>query len=264
MRPPQLGALAPAPDMASRRLSSSSAHVTAVLAPRTQASFQEGYINEADPSVLRFLIASREEVSARQLRDDLLSMLVAGHETTGSVLTWTLYLLEQHPAAMAKARPPISATGLFCSPCEPGRPKPHAPPSATARTPALNFPRNSSKGAGVREPCCMFCEGLKCHPPCCSSQEACTSAKCVSMQQDNPPRHDSLSLGGRSAVWPEQAQEEVDRVLGGDDALPSVAAYGELKYLMRCVNESMRLYPHPPVLLRRAQVADTLPGGLPA
>ena len=54
--------------------------------------------------MLRFLIASREEVSARQLRDDLLSMLVAGHETTGSVLTWTLYLLEQNPSAMAKVR----------------------------------------------------------------------------------------------------------------------------------------------------------------
>jgi hypothetical protein len=62
-------------------------------------------------------------------------------------------------------------------------------------------------------------------------------------------------------MLPEQAQEEVDRVLGGSaGGLPSVAQYGELKYLMRCVNESMRLYPHPPVLLRRAQVADTLPG----
>lgn len=68
-----------------------------------QTRFGEDYINEADPSVLRFLIASRDEVSSRQLRDDLLSMLVAGHETTGSVLTWTLYLLEQNPATMAKA-----------------------------------------------------------------------------------------------------------------------------------------------------------------
>jgi hypothetical protein len=33
--------------------------------------------------VLRFLIAAREEVDSTQLRDDLLSMLVAGHETTG-------------------------------------------------------------------------------------------------------------------------------------------------------------------------------------
>ena len=54
--------------------------------------------------MLRFLIASRDEVSSTQLRDDLLSMLVAGHETTGSVLTWTMYLLEQNPSAMAKVR----------------------------------------------------------------------------------------------------------------------------------------------------------------
>ena len=68
-----------------------------------QARFEEGYINEGDPSILRFLIASRDEVSANQLRDDLLSMLVAGHETTGSVLTWTLYLLAKNPVQMQKA-----------------------------------------------------------------------------------------------------------------------------------------------------------------
>ena len=56
-----------------------------------------------------------------------------------------------------------------------------------------------------------------------------------------------------------QAQQEVDAVLGGQPQ-PTAQGYGQLKYLLRCVNESMRLYPHPPVLLRRAQVADTLPG----
>mmetsp|Transcript_10654 Transcript_10654/g.65684 ORF Transcript_10654/g.65684 Transcript_10654/m.65684 type:complete len:153 (-) Transcript_10654:4984-5442(-) len=30
---------------------------------------------------------------------------------------------------------------------------------------------------------------------------------------------------------------------------------------MRCLNESMRLYPHPPVLIRRALEDDVLPGG---
>ncbi|XP_068645522.1 carotene epsilon-monooxygenase, chloroplastic isoform X1 [Aristolochia californica] len=114
------------------------------------------YVNEADPSILRFLLASREEVSSTQLRDDLLSMLVAGHETTGSVLTWTLYLL--------------------------------------------------SKNLG-----------------------------CLS-----------------------RAQEEVDKVLQG--RAPTYEDTKELKYLTRCINESMRLYPHPPVLIRRALAADVLPG----
>ncbi|KAG1362616.1 carotene epsilon-monooxygenase, chloroplastic [Cocos nucifera] len=116
----------------------------------------EEYVNESDPSILRFLLASREEVSSVQLRDDLLSMLVAGHETTGSVLTWTLYLLSKDSSTLIKA------------------------------------------------------------------------------------------------------QQEVDKVLQG--RLPRYEDVKELKYLMRCINESMRLYPHPPVLIRRAQVADILPG----
>ncbi|KAL6141880.1 hypothetical protein ACLB2K_060166 [Fragaria x ananassa] len=117
---------------------------------------EEEYLNEADPSILRFLLASREEVSSVQLRDDLLSMLVAGHETTGSVLTWTLYLLSKDPQSLGKA------------------------------------------------------------------------------------------------------QEEVDTVLQG--RRPSYDDIKDLKFLTRCIMESLRLFPHPPVLIRRAQVADVLPG----
>lgn len=115
------------------------------------------YVNDSDPSILRFLLASREEVSSVQLRDDLLSMLVAGHETTGSALTWTLYLLSKDSSSLIKA------------------------------------------------------------------------------------------------------QEEVDRVLQG--RLPSYEDVKELKFLTRCIMESLRLYPHPPVLIRRAQVDDVFPGG---
>ncbi|GMH28747.1 hypothetical protein Nepgr_030590 [Nepenthes gracilis] len=114
------------------------------------------YVNEGDPSILRFLLASREEVSSIQLRDDLLSMIVAGHETTASVLTWTVYLLSKDSHSLAKA------------------------------------------------------------------------------------------------------QEEVGRVLQGRP--PSYEDTKDLKFLTRCIIESLRLYPHPPVLIRRALVADALPG----
>jgi cytochrome P450 len=50
--------------------------------------------NEEDPSLLRFLVDMRgEDVSSMVLRDDLMTMLIAGHETTAAMLTWTLFEL---------------------------------------------------------------------------------------------------------------------------------------------------------------------------
>lgn len=58
-----------------------------------------------DPSLLRFLVDVREaDLDAKQLRDDLMTMLIAGHETTAAVLTWALYSLMACPAAAEKAR----------------------------------------------------------------------------------------------------------------------------------------------------------------
>ena len=39
-------------------------------------------------------------------------MLVAGHETTGSVLTWTLYLLANNPTQMRKVSQAVG--GVAC------------------------------------------------------------------------------------------------------------------------------------------------------
>lgn len=41
-------------------------------------------------------------LSDKQLRDEVLTLLIAGHETTASVLTWTLMLLARHPEIEAK------------------------------------------------------------------------------------------------------------------------------------------------------------------
>ncbi len=39
-----------------------------------------------DPSLLRFLVDMRDaDLGDRQLRDDLMTMLIAGHETTAAV-----------------------------------------------------------------------------------------------------------------------------------------------------------------------------------
>ena len=52
--------------------------------------------NEDDPSLLRFLCDMRgEDLTSRVLRDDLMTMLIAGHETTAAMLTWTLFELSQ-------------------------------------------------------------------------------------------------------------------------------------------------------------------------
>lgn len=41
---------------------------------------------------------------AEQIRDEVKTFILAGHETTASMLTWTLYELSQHPECLAKVR----------------------------------------------------------------------------------------------------------------------------------------------------------------
>lgn len=117
-------------------------------------SFSEEYLNEKDPSILQFLLASRDEVSNKQLRDDLMTLLIAGHETSAAVLTWAFYLLAKNPAVTVKL------------------------------------------------------------------------------------------------------QQEVDLVLG--DRVPTMEDMKKLKLTRRVINETLRLYPQPPVLIRRSLQDDVL------
>jgi len=118
------------------------------------------YANVADPSLLRFLVDARgADLGDRQLRDDLMTMLIAGHETTAAVLTWALFSLVQAPKALARAIAEVDA----------------------------------------------------------------------SLPDGRPP------------------------------TLEDVAA---LPYIRACLAESLRLYPQPPILIRRALADDVLPPGL--
>jgi cytochrome P450 len=53
------------------------------------------------------LIAARDEqtgsgMSAQEVRDQVITIFLAGHETTATAMTWIWYLLSQHPAEEAK------------------------------------------------------------------------------------------------------------------------------------------------------------------
>jgi cytochrome P450 len=63
--------------------------------------------NRVANDILGMLMQAREREGGqampdRQLAREIMTLVVAGHETTASVLNWTWYLLSQHPAAEAK------------------------------------------------------------------------------------------------------------------------------------------------------------------
>jgi cytochrome P450 len=75
------------------------------VSTRREASVEEleerEYVD--DPSILRFLVDMRgEDLTSSVLRDDLMTMLIAGHETTAAMLTWTLFELSKGDPGMLK------------------------------------------------------------------------------------------------------------------------------------------------------------------
>ena len=57
--------------------------------------------------LLSMLLLAQDEDSGagmadNQVRDEAMTLFLAGHETTANALTWTLYLLAQHPAVVAR------------------------------------------------------------------------------------------------------------------------------------------------------------------
>ena len=116
------------------------------------------YDDVKDPSMLRFLVDMRgADIDNKQLRDDLMTMLIAGHETTAAVLTWSLFELTRNPECMARI------------------------------------------------------------------------------------------------------QKEIDEVVG--DRVPDYEDIKKMKYLRLVIAETLRMYPQPPLLIRRCRTEDQLPPG---
>jgi len=52
-----------------------------------------------------------------QLRDDLMTMLIAGHETTAAVLTWAAFMLAQVPLQLQTSAVSFSHLPAFLAGC---------------------------------------------------------------------------------------------------------------------------------------------------
>jgi len=73
---------------------------------------REGHEEHFD--YLSMLMAARDKesgegMSERQLIDEVMTLVVAGHETTASGLNWTWYLLSEHPQSDARLHAELSA-----------------------------------------------------------------------------------------------------------------------------------------------------------
>ncbi|HVH65042.1 MAG TPA: cytochrome P450 [Candidatus Acidoferrum sp.] len=68
---------------------------------------------EHDDLLSRLLAAQDEDGSQmtnEQLRDEVMTFFLAGHETTSLLLSWTLWLLACHPAAQTRLRDEVTST----------------------------------------------------------------------------------------------------------------------------------------------------------
>jgi len=71
---------------------------------------------EDNGDLLSMLMRARDETSGEamsdtQLRDEIITLMLAGHETTATALTWTWFLLAQNPEAEQKLLSEVRALG---------------------------------------------------------------------------------------------------------------------------------------------------------
>jgi len=75
---------------------------------------RSGHAEGGPKDLLSRLIAARDEqtgggMTAQEVRDHVITIFMAGHETTAMAMTWTWYLLSQHPAEEAKLHAELSS-----------------------------------------------------------------------------------------------------------------------------------------------------------
>ena len=94
-----------------RRMSRLGAEINRLLYDEIARCRKETSESRAD--IMAMLVAARDEdgqpMSDEEIRDELVTLLVAGHETTATALSWVTHRLIQNPEVLAKARAEVAA-----------------------------------------------------------------------------------------------------------------------------------------------------------
>ena len=134
--------------------------VAQLIAQRRRAEKSEHF------DFLQMLMDARDKetgapMSERELIDEVMTLIVAGHETTASGLNWTWYLLSQNPQAEARLHAEIDAAR-----------RDSAEPGARARWSSCRYTQKSSTrrcGSIRRAGCCRAAPSR----PTCSAASPC-------------------------------------------------------------------------------------------
>ncbi|WP_044173339.1 cytochrome P450 [Flectobacillus major] len=99
------------PSRFNQRFKTSSSRVHAVIQEiiSTRRNILENNPNAEFDDLMQMLITAKDEetgeqMSDQQLKDEIITLFLAGHETTAMAMSWALYLLAQHPAVVQKMR----------------------------------------------------------------------------------------------------------------------------------------------------------------
>jgi cytochrome P450 len=137
-----------------------------------------------------------EHMSDRQVRDEVLTIFLAGYETVANALTWTWYLLSQNPEAEAKLLAELDAVlGIPEEPSSQPEKSPGAPPFAPFAKSGME-----EAGSGSPEPANepyrrrlptladipnlkyteqVFAESIRLYPPAWAMGRMCTTGACL-------------------------------------------------------------------------------------
>ncbi|ORX82529.1 cytochrome P450 [Basidiobolus meristosporus CBS 931.73] len=181
--------------------------VDEVVTQRKKAPVEDGSLSD----LLGFMLEARDKSTGEKLSDDLIrdqvvTFLIAGHETTSNTLSWCLYLLARHPVILHKVLQEIVNAGI------------------TGEEPPTGAQVSKLKYLGQ-----VLKETLRMYPPVSSVQKYCTK-DCVlpfgyRVEKDTVVEISIYPLHYNAGIWPEPEIFNPDRFSAAEEANRSPYAW---------------------------------------